>query len=53
MIVEFLAHRTWRNIRVVALAHNLRFYTRQTKAEGFDYVRNALLTEGLKTITAH
>ena len=46
MIVDFLANRTWRNIRVVALAYNMRFHTHQNKAEGFAYVQNALLNEG-------
>lgn len=44
--MQLLTQRTWRDIRLTALAHGMRFDTNQTKQEGRRTVHNALLKEG-------
>jgi len=46
VMVELLAHRTWYNVRLAALAHGFRFDTKQSKQQGCDSVRHRLLEEG-------
>lgn len=41
-----LANRTWYTIRLAALAHGLRFNTRQTREQGHDFLRRALIEGG-------
>lgn len=45
-MTSLLEHRTWYTLRAAALAHGLGFDTTQTKQQGYERVRCALLNEG-------
>jgi hypothetical protein len=44
--MELLANRTWRDLRLTAFAHGLRFNTNHNKHDSRQFVRHALLQEG-------
>lgn len=41
-----LHHRTWRELRLVSLAHGIRFDTRQSRQQGYEQVRQRLIADG-------
>ncbi len=45
-MTELLEYRTWYTIRAASLAHGLGFDTTQTKQQGYERLRCALLREG-------
>ena len=45
-MVALLAYRTWRTIRLASLAHGLKFDTTQTKQQGYERLRSALIDGG-------